>query len=69
MPSAQFVHSCSACQTVNGADSEPKLHYGDQRFHYGCVPAWLKTEVLGDLSFPQQIKLAALIADAEGCNV
>jgi hypothetical protein len=58
-------HSCATCHTAEESDVHPMVHYGPNSYHYDCLPAKVKADLLGDGSTAQQRRLAALIAHAD----
>ncbi len=65
MTMTQTLYYCATCQPAGITDEDPKVHYGPDRYHYGCLPPGVKADLLGDNTTAQQLRLAIIISAAE----
>lgn len=68
MPDVLAPHStkCTACRQT---DNHPKHHYGDQRYHFDCLPAEVYADSFGHLPAAERKRIDTLIAHAHGDTV
>lgn len=62
-PNGHFLTKCKDCPET---DDHPKLHYGQDTYHFDCLPAFAEQDVTRFLDHPQHAAARRIIDAARG---